>query len=182
MSDQDKIVMFNAPESAKSHTMDGWLSRDGYFYMDERTARYAGCTHRPCDDCGQPVPKMYVRCASCREKQVQARYEAMPAAPWDGVQMVYSEKRDEYYASPDDAEDELDDDESVAALRLVLCTPNHVRSLDCDDFADDLPEDGEAPDELLAAIDAFNEATSGVVLSWRPGKSRLRAEEGSGDE
>lgn len=179
MTDQDKIVMFDAPESAKSHTMDGWLSRDGYFYADERTARYAGCTHRLCETCGAATAKMYARCEPCREKLADARYKAMPEAPWDGVQMVYSTTRDEFYASPDDAEDELDDDESVANLRLVLCTPNHVRSLDGDNFADDLPEDGEAPDELLAAMDAFNEATSGIVLSWGPGKSRLRAEEGS---
>ena len=72
-------------------------------------------------------------------------------------------------------EEAFDEGVTVESLRLVLCVPTHVRQMEVDDFADDLPEDGEAPDELLTAIDAFNAATKGVILSWWPGKTRLPA-------
>ena len=175
----EPAVMFDSPEAAHPGTVDGWISRDGYFYQDERTARYAGCTHRPCEACGAATAKMYTHCESCREKREDARYMALPEAPWDGVQMVYSESRQEYYASPEDAEDDLDDGDDgddIAGLRLVLCDPQCVRQIDTDYFCDELPEDGEAPDELLAAMDAFNAATTGVIVSWYPGKMRARVE------
>jgi hypothetical protein len=170
------IIMFDAPEAAKPHTVHGWLARDGRFYDDEGAARYAGCTHCPCEECGAPAPKSYIRCDACRAKASADRYAAMPAAPWDGKQMVYSETTERYYASPDDAWDEEEDCEDLADLRLVLCEPCYVPQLDLADFADELPEDGEAPDELLQAIDAFNAATKGVLLSWWPGKTRLSTE------
>ena len=173
----EDIVMFDSPEAAWPSTKAGWASRDRYFYHDERSARYSGCTHRPCEGCGAPTLKSYTHCDDCRAKRAQARFDALPQAPWDGKQMVYSESHDEYYASPEDAEDESED--SAERLGLVLCEPNYVRQLDTDDFADDLPEDGEAPDELLAAIDAFNAATEGLILSWYPGKTRLSTEDPS---
>jgi hypothetical protein len=170
-------IMFDSPEAAHPGTVDGWISRDGYFYQDERTARYAGCTHRPCEDCGEATEKMYTNCESCRKKHEDARYMARPEAQWDGVQMVYSESRQEFYSSPEDAEDDMDNGGEIAGLRIVLCDPQYIHQIDTDYWCDDLPEDGEAPDELLAAIDAFNAATAGIVLSWYPGKMRLINEE-----
>lgn len=172
MSAED-TVMFDSPEAAQPWTKVGWKSRDGYFYADERTARYAGCTHRPCEACGAPTAKMYTHCQTCRAKRELARYQALPEAPWDGKQMVYSETRDEYYASPDDALDDTEIDDEYEGLRLVLCEPQYVRPLDIDYFCDELPEDGEPPDEVLTAMDAFNSATAGIVLSWYPGKTRI---------
>lgn len=168
----DKPIMFDSPEAAHPATIEGWMDSNGHFYLDERSARYMGCTHLPCDDCGAPVPKTSTVCTDCRELRAQARYESRPEAPWDGTQMVYSEALDEFYASPDDAGEESGLD--VASLRLVLCNPVHVRQLDPDDFSDDLPDDGEAPDELIEAIDAFNAAARCVVLSWVPGRARLK--------
>lgn len=169
----EKVIMFDSPEAAWLSTKAGWASRDGYFYHDERSARYSGCTHRPCEECGEPTPKMYTHCEACRAKREKARWEARPEAEWDGKQMVHSETRDEYYSSPDDALDDTEDDDEFAGLRLVLCEPNYARPIEVDDFADDLPDDGEAPDRLLEAIDAFNAATKGLILSWSPGKTRL---------
>jgi len=171
---QDKsIIMLDSPEAAEPGTMNGWYARGGYFYFDERSARFAGCTHRPCETCGKPVVKSYIYCPECRAKRDADRYNALPTAPWDGIQMVYSEARDEYYASPDEAEDELEEGEDIATLRLVLCDPVYAHYLDLEDFDNELPEMGEAPNALLDAIDAFTAAMDGVVLSWYPGTNML---------
>jgi len=87
--------------------------------------------------------------------------------------MVYSEVRDKYYSSPDDAEDTLDEGESLESMRLLLCVPQYTPILEPDYFVDELSEDGEPPDEMVEAMDAFNAAMSGVVLSWIPGEYRL---------
>ena len=165
------IVMFDDQAAAKPHTMDGWLARDGHFYRDERAARFAGCTHRPCESCGTPTPKMYTKCPDCRARDAAARYEARPEASWDGKRMVYSEVTEEFYSSPDEAweMEECEDGD----LRLVLCDPQYVRPLERDYCEDELPEDGELPDEVVEAMDAFNAATHGTILSWYPGKYRL---------
>lgn len=174
----DTIVMSDSPEAAQYRTdLKGWVSRDGFYFGDgpqgERTARYAGCTHVPCSQCGTATPKGYTMCRGCRDLAYTAKYEAMPRAEWDGNAMVYSEARDRYYNSPDDAADDLDDSETLADLRLVLCTPNYVRQLEPEFCCDDLPDDGDVPAEVEEAMAAFNEAVAGIVLSWSPGKLAL---------
>jgi len=167
-------IMFDSDEAAQPWTQEGWKSRDGYFYADERAARYSGCTHRPCEDCGAPTAKMYVYCESCCDKRDVARYAAMPEARWDGKQMIYSETLERFFSDPEEAEDWLDEEgRDIVSLRLVLCEPCHIRPLDIDYLYDDLPEDGEAPDAVLEAMDAFNAATKDIILSWYPGKMRL---------
>lgn len=166
----EKIIMYDSPEAAKPHTMNGWLSRDGIFYAEERLARYSGCTHRPCEACGAPTERMYIKCAACRDAQDTAKYAAMPRAKWDGKAMIYSETLDKYFSGLDEAEDELEDGWTLADLRLVICEPNYVRPLEPDYCCDELPEDGEVPESVLEAMAAFNKAVAGIVLSWTPGK------------
>ena len=102
------------------------------------------------------------------------RYQAMPRAEWDGKAMLYSEATDRYYYDPEYAEADLDDGQTLADLRLVICRPNYVRRLDPDDYADELADDdGDLPNVLLEAIDAFNVAVAGTVLSWSPGNTAL---------
>lgn len=179
----NEIVMSDSPEAAQYRTdLKGWVSRDGFYFGDgpqgERTARYAGCTHVPCSQCGAPTHRGYTMCRSCRDLAYIAKYEAMPRAEWDGKAMVYSEARDRYYNSPDDAADDLEDGETLADMRLVICTPNYVRQLELDYCCDDLPEDGDVPDEVAEAMEVFNRAVAGIVLSWSPGKVALTLPEG----
>lgn len=174
-----KIVMFNDPEAAHYITgLKRWVSRVGSFHGDgpdsERRARYAGCTHVQCERCGAPTPKEYRICDSCREVAAKARYDAMPRAEWDGTALLYSEAADKYYTSPDDAEDDLKEGETLADLRLVICEPRHARKLTLDYFSDDLPEDGNPPVALEEVIYAFNESVADIVLSWFPGKKALK--------
>ena len=174
----DKIVMRDSPEAAEYRTgLSGWVSRRGLFYGDrpdsEDMARYDGCTHVACKYCSAPAQKSYTACQECRDKKDLERFEALPRADWDGKAMLYSEARDKYYAGPDDAEDELEEGETLADMRLVICKPNYARQIDPDYCVDELPEDGDVPPEVEAAMDTFNEAVAGIVLSWTPGKVAL---------
>ena len=161
---EKEMVLNTSPEAASIQTVTGWVSRDGRFWGDdERMARYDGCTHVACNKCGEPVEKGWLACRKCRDQADTDRYNAMPRKPWDG-NMVYSQARDRYYQDPGDAEDELEEGETLADLQLVLCEPNYGRKLDPDHFCDELPDDdeGELPDILYDAIDAFNAAVEKV--------------------
>jgi len=172
--DSDVIVMRDSPEAAKPHKLDGWLSRHGRFYGDEGTARYDGCTHVACKDCSGPTPKGYLFCDACKEKKDLARYEAKPKAAWNG-EFLYSDAYDQYFADPGEAEDSLEEGQTMADLRLVICKPNYVRPLESDYCIDEMaPDDeGSLPSEVDAAMDAFNKAVAGIVLSWSPGDTAL---------
>ncbi len=169
------IVMRDAPEAATLRAVTGWVSRNGHFYgNNEDAARYDGCTHVACRHCGKPVEKAWTACRACRDVAEDAKYEAMPRKAWDGVAMLYSQARDEYFADLDGAEDVLEEGETLDVLQLVICEPNHGRRLEEDYFCDELAEDGEVPDCLIGAIEAFNAAINKAPpLSWSPGKWAL---------
>lgn len=175
MSEPDKIILSTSPEAASLQTVTGWVSRTGIFYgNDERIARFAGCTHVPCDACGKVTEKLWTHCEECRKTREIARYEAMPRKPWDGQAMLYSEAWDEYFDDPGAAEEALDEGQTLADLRLVICEPNYGRPLDDDYFCDELGEDGHLPVILESAIETFNEALAKApALSWSPGKYAL---------
>lgn len=175
MTKDSTIVHFDSPEAAQLVTTSGWRSRDGYFYGDdERTARWAGCTHVNCRDCGAVTEKGHLICDACNEKASLERFIAMPRGPWKGREMLYSQSLDKYYNDPDEAIFDLEQGQKVDDLRLILCTPNMPRLLDVDDFSDELPEDGDyhdLPRELIDAIEAFNTvARACQPLSWSPGE------------
>lgn len=176
----DSIILNTSAEAATYRTdIKGWVSRDGRFYGDgpanERTARYAGCTHVACNACGAPTEKNWLRCASCRAADDTAKFYAMPEEVWDGKAQLYSEAVDRYFSSPDDAEDWLEDGQALGDLRLVICEPNYVPQLSDEYCADELPEDSDdLPDAVIQAMNAFNKAVAGIVLSWSPGKRRLK--------
>ena len=167
--------MRDSAEAATLVTVTGWLSRDGRFYgAYEDVARYAGCTHVACSRCGKPTKKPWTACDDCRDLAAKERYEAMPRAEWDGEAMLYSSVSDRYFDCIEDAEDSLDEGQTLADLRLVICKPNHVPQLTEDYFSDKLPEDGDLPGYLAKAIPAFNAAIKDApVLSWSPGKFAL---------
>lgn len=174
----EKIVMMDEPGLTELVATYGWRGDKGFVYPDERSARYSLCTHRPCDACGAPTPKHYLKCQGCRDIAERERYDAMPKMAWDGVAMLYSEALDEYFQTIWDAEDALEDGQSLDDLMLVICKPNRARPLDADYFQDELPEDGDLPDELKAALDALNAAIEKLPpLSWSPSRFALLIEE-----
>jgi hypothetical protein len=171
----ETIVMFDSPEAAKQVTVTGWVSRDGWFYGDdERIARYAGCTHRKCETCENTVIKGRIYCDSCTHKRTVARYDALPTKEWDGETPLCCFDDDRYFFDWESVEEYCEDNETtVEDLMLVICDPVKPRHFDTELFADYLPDDGEAPDEVVAALDVLNAAIDKAPpFSWYPGKVR----------
>lgn len=166
-----KIIFPDSPEAAEYITVKLWKSANGNFYLDEKPARYDGATHTKCPKCEKAALKPYILCKACQEISEKEQYEALPNEPWDGKSMLYSRIKEEYYSSPDEAEDCLEEGETLADLRLVLCTPLYARSLDIDYFEGCLPSEyEEGPDWLEDAIQTFNATLKGhEPLSWIPG-------------
>lgn len=178
----DKIIMYDSPEAATHVTgISGWVSADGrYFGDNEDAARYAGCTHVRCAECHNPTGKGWTLCDVCRDKADVKRYNQRPRVKWDGNVPLYSEELDEWFddmCAVQDRLDELEERLSIADLRLVMGKPVYATPLEPDYFECNLPDDGYLPEQLLAAVEAFNEAVRGVVLSWDPGKYAMEDEE-----
>lgn len=174
---EDVKIMYDSPESARRVTVTGWRSRHGLFFGDgdqaERTARWSGCTHTRCEDCGTPTPKEYTVCSGCHEKRAIARYNALPKQPWDGTTPLCMFDGDAYFFDRDELLDYCDDNDCTPDdLRLVLCQPIHLRAVDEDYWSDDLHEDGELPPEIRRAVDALNAAIRAHArpVAWEPGK------------
>ena len=173
------MIMFDSNEAAQYKTgLSGWVSKDGFFWGEnERAARYQGCTHRSCEDCGQPVEKSYLICKDCRDKKDKAKFDAMPKEVWNEEGGVYSDAIDKYFLSWEEVDDYCEE-EGVKEdnLRLVICEPTYGRYLEQDYFEDELPEDGEVPDSIIKAIEDFNKVLKEAgPLSWYPGnKAAIR--------
>ena len=184
--DNDKLqVLIDADEAATYRTdIKGWVDRHGrYFGNDEHAARYSGCTHRPCEACGKPSKKMYTRCDECRQGLDLERYEALKYKEWDGTTPLYSQALNKYLFDLDGFKDEMECDGNMldlATLRFVICESVELGSVDEDYWSDDLPEEGELPDEVIKALEVFNEVLEDAgVVSWKPGKYRTEIMETS---
>jgi hypothetical protein len=167
-------VLFDSEQAAKYERISGWVSRGGVFFGDgqfaERDARQHGCTHKPCPRCGAEMLKHRAVCLDCDNKMVDERYAKMPKrAPKPG-EIIYSETKEEYYESITYADEDLECDETLEGLHLVICEPQYCRKLDEADFMDNLPYDADLDERVVDAIDEFNEAVAGIIVSWMPGK------------
>ena len=167
-----KVIMFDSNEAAQYRTgLSGWVSSDGIFYGDdERAARYSGCTHRACEDCGKPAEKNWLVCDNCRAIRTKTRYQAMPKEQWDGVGMLYSQSADKYFSDWEEIDNYCDEEDiKIDNLMLIICKPQTLPLLDSDYGCDELPEDGELPDEIVKAIMDFNSVVRKVgAVSWLP--------------
>lgn len=182
MSSEQQMILSTSDEAATYRTdLKGWVSRDGlYFGEDERTARYSGCTHVPCQGCSKPAPKGRVVCDACYVAREREKFGAKERRPWDGEAMLYSEVLDRYFTDPEDAIDwvENQDEEghTLETLRLVLCEPTKYREIDPNDYyVDDLPEDGEVDNAIAKAFKELNAKirAHSSPASWFPGKYAL---------
>jgi len=173
---EKQMVIFNSDEAAQYRTnLEGWVSRHGrYWGNDERAARYDGCTHRPCEDCGEPTEKGWLVCNVCREKRDKVRYEALSEKIWNEEGLIYSDAVQKYFSSWDEVKEYCDEEEiEVGALRLLICDEQYLPLLADDYGCDELADDGELPDAAIEAIEKFNEAIRNVgAVSWYPGKFR----------
>ncbi len=175
---EETIILPESEESAVQVTMTLWKSRTGKLFVEESAAKLDGATHSVCQDCGKPSQKFYLRCSSCGKLEDARRYEARPKKEWDGTTPLYSDKYDQYFFSLEEAEELLEEGETLADLWLRICEPVYARSLESDYYESELPEDGECPDWLLDAIESFNKQLEGKEpLSYVPGKFSLKLNE-----
>ncbi|KKN34691.1 hypothetical protein LCGC14_0791180 [marine sediment metagenome] len=172
-----KVIMFDSNEAAQYRTnLSGWVSGNGrYWGEDERAARYDGCTHRLCEDCGGPTEKGWLVCKECRYIRDEARYKSMPKEEWNEKGMLYSDALDKYFSSWDEIEDYCEGEEvGIDKLMLIICEPNYLPLLSDDYGCDELVEDGELPDDAIQAIEDFNKVIKAVgAVSWMPGKKAV---------
>ncbi len=173
-----KVIMFNSDEAAHYQTnLSGWVSSNGHYWgEDERAARYDGCTHRACEDCGEPTEKGWLVCNKCREIRDENRYQAMPKEVWNGKGMLYSDFADKYFQDWGEIDGYCEDEEiTMDKLRLIICEPQYLSLLDKGDYGcDSLAEDGELPDNVIQAIDDFNKVIKATgAVSWIPSKKAV---------
>ncbi len=178
MKNSEPIILPTDEEAAAPYTLSGWKSRDGYFYTGgeaEVVARWQGATHTKCTQCGCPSRKPYTVCRACREKRDYENWLKLPECDVKDGEPIYSELLSEYLSDIDHAYDEAEERGiSVEELQLVCCEQVFAKPIDTDIWADDLPEDQNPPMQLVEAVEAFNKAIEGLVLSWQPGRKRVR--------
>lgn len=170
--EQQAQVMYDSPEAAKIETVTGWRARTGEFWADnEHMARYCGSTHKRCEKCGGVVAKGSW-CEPCHAKKRQEKFASYPREAWDGVAPICLFDGDVYFFSADDLVGYCSDhDIKPADLQLTLCRPNFAQPLNMEDhFIEELPEDGDVPDDIAAAFAALNEviAAHKEPLSYSP--------------
>ena len=106
------------------------------------------------------------------EKAIEA-YERMPRAVWDGHVPLYSDYNDCWYSSVEEATDALLPGQCLAELRLIIGEPQYFYPLATDSYTDQCADDCELPEEIIDAIDAFNEAIKGIIATYEPGQYAL---------
>jgi len=181
----EPFILDTDDSAAKYMTgIKGWVSRHGNFFGDgprgEEIARYHGCTHRRCQKCGEPAPKGYTACDSCRDKAEVERHAKMERRPWDGEALIYSQAADEWFH---DLEEVLDHcachEVTPESMLLVITEPVYADTIDpLEHYVDDLPEEsdyGDLPGDIQEAFETLNKAivSCKVPLSWRPSSYAL---------
>ena len=110
----------------------------------------------------------------------EQKFLQLPEAGWDGKCMLYSHRTEKFYANLTAAiEDGYDEylevkECDLASYLMIELTSPKFAFLDEDYFQDVISEDGELPDEVLAAIRLFNESVSDVACSWWQNGKRLK--------
>jgi hypothetical protein len=152
------VILYDSPEAATwKEGIAGWVSSDGHFYGKdgEHMARWAGSTHQLCETCGEQY-ETRSWCRPCHAKKRNEKFLSFPVEKWDGETPLCLFDSDTYFFN----EDILDflADEPDTELQICKCSPIHLHLLDDDIWCDELPEDGEVPEEVSKALDALNEA------------------------
>ena len=166
------MILNTSDEAAKKVTLTGWVNRHGQFFGDdERLARWSGATHLSCQRCGTPHDKLYTFCEACREVNTITRWGKLKQKDWDGSSPVCLFDGDEFFFDVESFLDWCADrDTKPSDVRLVHCRPHYLSTVDTDHWTDDLPEDGELPPEIEAALGELNAkiAAHAEPISWWP--------------
>lgn len=171
-----KVIRYDSPEAAQFKTgISGWVSSDGRFWgKDENMARYTGCTHVLCKDCGAATEKHYTRCEACRQKFSVESWAALPFRAWDGKAPICTHDGEIYFFTEEDLIDYLDENKLKGSdVMLVFCDPVNYYELDYNYWGDEAHEDWEPPKELVEAVEKVNDLIRTLPAhSWTVGKIR----------
>ncbi len=165
----EKIILNDSDEAAQRRHVTGWYDRFGkYFGQDERSARWSGCTHVKCSECGTVTDKLRADCDSCHQNGLIALFDTYPVVKWDSGTPVVLYDTDRHFFGESILDFIADRDPAKDfEIRICKCRPNYLHLVDRDDWADDLPEDGELPDNVQAAVDVLNEVIRAEApVSW----------------
>ena len=168
MPKKEKIIMYDSPEAAElKFGIKGWVSREGFFHGDdEHYARWSGCTHLKCKECGSPHRKSWTLCEKCRGKKQEEReieaYTKMEVIEWNEKVPVCICGSDVYFNSWGEINDYCEEiDCTIESLRLVICVGIPLLYIDINDhFYDVMHEDQSIDDidqDILDAADELNE-------------------------
>lgn len=169
----DKEIILNTSDEAAIFKtgISGWVSRNGHFYGDEeRLARWDGCTHVVCE-CGNLAKKGWTKCAQCRVEAMNKKFEAMERKKWDGETPLCIFDTDHYFFDTDDLDYYCDCNGCFPEdLQLVICEPMFLSQINDDYWSDELPDDGELPDDVVSALNGLNAAIKKAEpVGWMPG-------------
>lgn len=174
----EKIVMYDSPEAAEIKTVTGWFSSTGQFWGDdEHMARWCGCTHMNCKDCGHAHSRN-AYCKPCYEKRQAAKFAALEVKEWDGETPLCLFSDDKYFFDWESIEDYAEETKCLSTdLDLVICKPVMGRPFEISEhLGEELPDDdpqGYIPKAVADAADALNKAIREAgTLSWTAGKYR----------
>lgn len=174
---KDKIVLFDAPEAAKEKTKTIWVSRTGRLFLDERSARFDGCTHRKCEKCGAVCEKSWLICKECRSKVDRECFLRLPEVEWDGKTPLCIFRSDTYFFDDGELEDYCEEHECMPQdLELVLCEPVYLRKLSDEYFLSDLGnEDVELPKDVQQLVAKFNQELEKLnsPIVWEASNKRV---------
>lgn len=173
-----KIIMMDSPEAATKETREVWISSQKRIFLDERSARFDGCTHTECGECGSPCEKHWLRCEKCRAGNRREAFLKMPEIEWDGKTPLCIFDTDTYFFDSDQLEYYCKEhDCKLQELELVVCEPVFLRPLSEEYFLDDIGnEDVELPANVRALIDRFNEDLEVInkPIVWEASNKRVK--------
>lgn len=170
--EQDEILKSDDKAAKYVTGLCGWVDRHGHYWGEnEDLARYSGCTHITCDNCGV----MRIRngyCAPCHEVKRIEKFNALEKIEWDGKIPLYSDSQDEYFFDDGSLSDYIEEHEaSIDDLQLRLCRPVAMQTLDESYFLDDMHEDAELPNDVANAIESLNKLIlEQPTQTWGPDK------------
>lgn len=159
MNDNRKIIMYDSPEAAEIKNVTGWVSSNGqYWGTNEDSARYVGCTHRQCHECGEPTEKLYIYCQECRNKKSSERFNSLEKVVWDLNTPVCMWNDDKFFFDLESIEDYCDDYSiDPTTLQLCLCERVTIPYLGVEYFDDSFGDSLEDyPEDLILAVEKFN--------------------------
>lgn len=178
MKATDKIILPEDVIVPAPEKMDVWkIEINGHqkrYFLSEESYRLEIATHEKCNVCDN-IKKVRSYCEFCSSIREKESYDKRPFLEWDYITPVIIHNSDQYFWNSDEIDEYLDQNEiNPSELKLVICSPNYVRQIDEDYWADEMPENyddlSDFNKDFVAKLKEFNSYISTLKpLSWSSG-------------